>query len=62
LERALDAGAADDVEKVTGAGKPRFGGWASMAWYFFTHLDVRLDVVARQSDPLTLLAQLHLFL
>lgn len=59
---ALDGGALDASPKVTGAGKPRFGGWVSANWHFFTHLDFRLDLVARQSDPLTILAQLHLFL
>jgi hypothetical protein len=58
----LDAGALEGATKIAGLGKPRFGGWVSAVWYFYTHFDFRLDLVARQQAPLTILAQLHLYL
>lgn len=47
---------------VKGAGKPRLGGWVSVDWFFFPQLEFRLDAIARQQDPFTLLAQLHVYL
>jgi hypothetical protein len=39
----------------------RFGLWGSIAWYFATHFDLRVDVVARQESPLSLQTQLHVY-
>lgn len=46
---------------------PSLGAWASVAWYFAPHCELRLDNILRRQDALsplgyTLLAQLHLFL
>jgi len=61
---ALDEGKIDEpgVESITGAGKPRFGGWASVDWFFLPHLEMRVDGLKRQDEPFTLLAQLHVYL
>jgi hypothetical protein len=60
----LDEGKLDEpgTESVDGLGKPRFGGWASVNWFFLPHFDVRIDAIERQSEPFTLLAQLHFYL
>jgi hypothetical protein len=44
-----------------GQGKPQLGGWLSMGWFFFTHLDARVDFVARQNTAPTIQAQMHYF-
>ncbi|HEY6562199.1 MAG TPA: hypothetical protein VI072_33255 [Polyangiaceae bacterium] len=62
---ALDEGKPRDqpgLDAVTGQGKPRFGGWASVDWFFLPHLEMRLDGLKRQDEPFTLLAQLHAYL
>lgn len=46
---------------------PSLGAWASVAWYFYSHFELRLDNVVRRYDvnaPLTymLVAQLHFYL
>ena len=46
---------------------PSLGGWASVAWYFAPHCELRVDNIFRRTDSLsrvsyTFLAQLHLFL
>ncbi|MDP1823743.1 MAG: hypothetical protein Q8L48_10885 [Archangium sp.] len=46
---------------------PSLGAWVSVAWYFFSHFELRLDNVVRRLDALSpvsyaLVAQLHLFL
>jgi len=51
-----------DTPRVAGAGKPRWGGWLSVDWFFLPHLDLRVDAIARQQAKLALLAQLHAFL
>lgn len=52
-----------------GNGQPRFAAWAGVQWFFFSHLDLRLD--ARYQQPQTsqqstgavdVLAQLHVYL
>jgi hypothetical protein len=48
--------------RIEGSGKPKLGGWLSVAWFFYTHFDVRVDAIARQQDPFTLLGQLHVYL
>lgn len=45
----------------TGFGEPALGGWLSAAWFFFTHLDARVDIVFRQNTPTTLQAQMHYY-
>jgi hypothetical protein len=59
---ALDYGAQDGVPRSKGFGEPRWGGWVSMAWFFLPHMELRVDGIARQEDPFTLLSQLHVFL
>jgi hypothetical protein len=39
----------------------RFGLWGTIAWYFATHFDLRVDVVARQEAALALQTQLHVY-
>jgi hypothetical protein len=58
---ALDAGARGDVAAVKGAGEPAFGGWLSVNWFAVTHLDFRIDLLARQEAPLTIQAQSHFY-
>ena len=50
------------TRKEVGFGRPRFGGWLSAGWFFFSQLELRADFIARQNDPLTLLGQLHAYL
>ncbi len=50
------------LEATPGLGNPRLGGWFSVDYFFFRQLEMRVDAIARQNEPLTLLAQLHLFL
>jgi hypothetical protein len=59
---ALDNGAVDGEERTDGFGKPRFGGWISLDWFFLPHMEARVDAIIRQDDPFTLLSQLHVFL
>lgn len=60
---ALRTGAVDG-DDVGGAGRAdtRWGGWLTLNWFFYEHLNARLDFVARQNRSPQLLAQLHLFL
>jgi hypothetical protein len=48
--------------RSTGSGKPKLGGWLSAAWFFYTHFDVRIDAISRQTEPFMLLGQLHVYL
>lgn len=59
--RKPPAGAAD-VARLPGAGKPRFGGWASVDWFFLPQLELRLDLMGRQDGGGAALAQLHAYL
>ena len=52
----------DTARKVPGFGYPRYGGWLTLDWFFLPQLEARFDAVARQDDPFTLLAQLHVYL
>ncbi len=45
-----------------GVGEPKLGGWLGVNWFFLPHLDLRVDALMRQQDPLTLLAQIHAYL
>jgi hypothetical protein len=64
----LDAGYRDtgDPYNTTplapGFGRPRFGGWLTVDWFFLPDLEARVDGVFRQDDRFTLLAQLHVLL
>ncbi len=49
------------IEKVPGAGKPRFGGWLSADWFFLPHLELRADAILRQNGSAAML-QLHAYL
>jgi hypothetical protein len=55
-------GGASGAVRSPGIGKPRYGGWASINWFFLTHFDARLDAIFRKDDPFTLLGQLHIYL
>ncbi len=59
-----DEGRLQDAATETrpGFGEPRFGGWLSVDWYFLPQFSLRVDGVARQDDPFTLLSQLHVYL
>jgi len=45
-----------------GQGEPKLGGWVSLDWFFAQQFEMRLDLVSRQNEPLTLLGQLHFYL
>ncbi len=55
-------GGASGAVRSPGIGKPKYGGWASVNWFFVTHFDARIDAIFRKDDPFTLLGQLHLYL
>jgi hypothetical protein len=42
-----------------GSGKNQLGGWVTLAWFFFTHFDARVDFNAEQSSGNQLLSQVH---
>jgi hypothetical protein len=44
-----------------GRGEARLGGWLSVNWFPFPHLDFRVDLVTRQNRPMLILAQSHLY-
>ena len=49
-------------DRTLGNGQPALGGWATVDWFCFSHVEVRADVYDRQGDSLTALLQLHVFL
>lgn len=51
-----------DTPRVEGFGKPRFGGWLTVDWFFLPHFELRLDAIVRQEDPFTAMGQLHVYL
>lgn len=57
-----DGGGISGATRGPGLGKPRYGVWASVDWFFLTHFEARLDAIFRKDDPFTLLGQLHLYL
>lgn len=62
---ALDQGLAiqsPPPETIPGLGRPRFGGWVSLDWFFYRQFEFRTDAIFRQDDPFTLIGQLHLYL
>ena len=48
--------------KTTGNGKPQFGVWGTVDWFFLPHCEFRADAYSRQQDDFTILGQLHVFL
>lgn len=46
-------------ESAPGAGEPKLGGWISLAWFFFTHFDARIDFVVHKDEPARLYSQIH---
>jgi hypothetical protein len=50
------------ITRTAGAGKPKVGGWLSVAWFVYSHFDVRIDAIKRTGDDTSLLAQLHVYL
>ncbi|HVJ16569.1 MAG TPA: hypothetical protein VM686_14105 [Polyangiaceae bacterium] len=57
-----EGGGPTQSARVEGQGKPKLGGWLSAAWFFYTHFDVRVDAIKRQTEPFTILGQLHVYL
>jgi len=43
-------------------GKPQFGVWGTVDWFFLPHWEFRADAYSRQEDDFTILGQLHVFL
>lgn len=59
---ALDLGALNGGASSPGNGEPRVGAWASANWHFYSHFDLRLDILKRRASPFTVQAQLHMYL
>ena len=57
-----DDGGSSGAVRGPGIGKPKYGGWASVNWFVYTHFDARLDAIFRKDDPFTLLGQIHIYL
>ena len=57
-----EGGGPTALPRSDGMGKPKLGVWGSVAWFFYTHFDVRVDAIKRQTEPFTLLGQLHVYL
>jgi len=55
------AGAAA-IARAPGEGKPKVGGWLSLAWFVYSHFDVRFDCIKRTGEDVQLLGQLHVYL
>jgi hypothetical protein len=55
-------GATTLVPRAPGEGKPKVGGWFSVAWFVYSHFDVRFDAIKRTDEDVQLLAQLHVYL
>lgn len=51
-----------ETARTPGEGKPKVGGWFSVAWFVYSHFDVRFDAIQRTGDDLQLLGQLHVYL
>jgi len=49
-------------DKTKGNGKPKFGVWGTVDWFFLPHCEFRADAYSRQEDDFTVLGQLHVFL
>ncbi len=58
----LDQGEFEKLGLATpGAGELAAGFWLSANWFFWDHLDARLDLVLREEQPTQLYAQLHYY-
>jgi hypothetical protein len=58
----LDAGRPNGTTvNAPGLGEPKLGGWITFDWFFFTHFDARIDLVARRNEAPTLLSQIHYY-
>jgi len=55
-------GATSIIPRAAGAGKPAVGGWFSIAWFVYSHFDVRFDAIKRTGEDVQLLGQLHVYL
>jgi hypothetical protein len=55
-------GATTTAARTAGEGKPKVGGWLSLAWFIYPHFDVRFDAVKRTAEDVSLQAQLHVYL
>jgi hypothetical protein len=55
-------GATTIVPRTPGDGKPKVGGWLSVNWFIYSHFDVRVDLIQRTGEDLSLLGQLHVYL
>ena len=53
----------EEVRQVEGPGRgdTRFGVWGTINWFFLPHLDLRVDLVARQRRATMLQSQLHFY-
>jgi hypothetical protein len=58
---ALGEGVVREVEGP-GRGQNRFGVWGTINWFFLPHLDLRIDLVARQRRDTVLQTQIHFYL
>lgn len=52
----------DPLEASPGQGRPSFGGWVSLDWFFFKQFEFRTDAIFRSEAPITILGQLHFYL
>ena len=48
--------------RTPGNGQLQTGAWGTVDWFCLPHVEIRADVFSRQSDELTVLGQLHVFL
>ncbi|HEY6727581.1 MAG TPA: hypothetical protein VI197_26275 [Polyangiaceae bacterium] len=62
LDQGLAGEETDTNQQTEGRGKPRFGAWGSIDWFFYRQFELRLDAIKRQSAGTQLLAQLHFYL
>ncbi|HEX4338660.1 MAG TPA: hypothetical protein VH062_22295 [Polyangiaceae bacterium] len=55
----VNRGRLSNTTSITGQGKSQFGGWVTLAWFFFTHFDARVDFNAEQGGQNQILSQVH---
>jgi hypothetical protein len=55
-------GATTIAPRTAGEGKPKVGGWLTVAWFIYSHFDVRFDAIKRTAEDVSLLGQLHVYL
>jgi hypothetical protein len=53
---------ATPLDRTPGQGMPKVGGWFSVAWFIYSHFDIRLDLIKRTGEDVQLLGQAHLYL